>query len=186
MGEKNLRAADIRREQLRNQFWPEEDPWIGGKNQPGWFQAPRTLPLILELLRSKKLSGRYDPSSVYLELWARHIGQGFIEMSHEADHAYAAGYRGTRGTRSWQERMKVLEDNGFIRTKHTGNHRYKYVLLVHPTTAVQRLREADKVPQDWWDTYRARQTEIKEPSYEDRQKAKPSPKVMPIKVVKSA
>jgi hypothetical protein len=182
-GEKTLTGAAERREKLRKEFWSDEDPWIGGKSESGWFQAPRTLPLILTLLNSKELSGKCNPSSVYLELLARHMGQGVVEMAHEADHAYAAGYG--RRLRSWEERMKILEEVGFIKSKRIGNH-YKYVFLVHPTTVAQRLRKAGQVSDEWWDTYRARQTEIKAPSYEDRQKAKQSPKVAPIKGVKLA
>ena len=105
-------------------------------------------------------------------------------MASEADHDYAAGYEGTRGVRTWQERMRTLEKNGFIKTKQIGNQRYKYVLLVHPCTAVQRLREAGKLPEPWQNAYRARQIETKEPSYEERQKAKK--KVVSIKRVKAA
>jgi len=73
--------------------------------------------------------------------------------------------------RTWQERMRILEEHGFIKTRKVGNQKYKYVLLVHPTVAVQRLREAGKVDDLWWDTYRARQIEVKEASHEERQKA---------------
>ncbi len=114
-----------------------------------------------------------DASSVYLELLARHWDNGVVEMAHEADHAYAAGYVGSRGVRTWQERMKLLEDLGFIRTKQIGNQRYKYVLIVHPTVAIQRLYEKKRIPSQWWDTYRARQIETKENLYEDRKQATP-------------
>jgi hypothetical protein len=186
MAEKKAHGtADERRAKLREQFWPNEDAWTG-EGERGWFRAPRTLPLILALLSSKELSGNCDPSSVYMELLARHIGQGVIEMSNEGDHAYAAGYASNRGIQTWRERMKLLEQNGFIRTKKIGNQRYKYVLLVHPGTALQRLRDAHKIPDLWWDTYRARQSETKELSYEDRQKAQQPPKVLPTKGVKFA
>jgi hypothetical protein len=186
MPEKKARgAADERRAKLRDEFWPDEDAWTG-EGERGWFRAPRTLPLILALLRSKQLSGNCDPSSVYAELLARHIGQGVIEMSNEGDHAYAAGYGSSRGIQTWRERMKLLEQNGFIKARKIGNQRYKYVLLVHPTTAVHRLREASKVPNDWWDTYRARQAETKEASHEDREKAKRAARIVPIKRLEPA
>jgi len=122
----------------------------------------------LQLLGSKQLSGNMDPSSVYLELLARHIDNGVVEMAHEADHAFAAGYVGSRAVRTWQERMKMLEDLGFIRTKQIGNQRFKYVLIVHPTVVIQRLYETKKISSQWWDTYRARQIETKEALFEDR------------------
>ena len=79
-----------RREKLRKQYWPHEDAWTG-EGETGWFRAPRTLALILALLRLKTIRGKNDPSSVYEEL-ARHIGEGIIEMTLESEHAYAAGY----------------------------------------------------------------------------------------------
>jgi hypothetical protein len=170
---KKTNASSERREQLRKEYWKEEEPWTG-ENEKGWFRALRTLPFVLGLLSSKSLSGNSDPTKVYLEILARHIDGGVVEMTNEADHAYAAGYIGTRGVRSWQERMQILEKLGFIKTKHIGNQRYRYVLLVHPTVAVQLLRDAGKVDQLWWDTYRARQIEVKEESYEDRRRKKNS------------
>src|SRR5262249_23165190 len=71
-----------RREKIRKRYWPKEDAWTGA-DEKGWFKCPRTLPLILQLLREKAISGKKDPSLVYLELLARHLGQGIIEMSHE-------------------------------------------------------------------------------------------------------
>src|SRR5260370_11932051 len=94
-----------------------------------------------------------------------------IEMAEHARHAYAAGYRGSRAVRSWLERMNVLEDCGFIKSKEAEGQRYKYVLLVHPTIAVQRLRDAGKIDDKWWDTYRARPIQTKESSYEERRAA---------------
>lgn len=158
------KAAD-RREKLRSEYWPNEIAWNGkGK---GWYPAPRSLPLILGLLASKDLSGNQDPSRVYIELLSRHMDEGFIEMTHEEDHAYAAGYWGPRGTRTWRERMELLEANGFIKTKPKGNRRYGYVLLVHPSVVIEGLRRQNKLPDGWWDTYRARQIETKETAYDD-------------------
>jgi hypothetical protein len=156
-----------KREHLRKEFWSDADAWTG-ENEKGWFIAPRTLPLVLCLLRSKKLSGNTDPTNVYLELLSRHIDSGIIEMTNEGDHSYAAGYEGSRGVRTWQERMKLLETLGFIKSKQSGNQRYKYVLLVHPTKVIYGLHQKKLIPENWWSTYRARQIETKEATYEQR------------------
>jgi hypothetical protein len=175
MTDKKLTGASGRRRSLRREYWKNDDAWTGD-NEKGWFRAPRTLPLVLGLLGQKDLSGALDPTKVYLELLARHIDNGIVEMSGEPDHAYAAGYLGSRGVRTWQERMKVLEDLGFIRSKHIGNQRHKYVLLVHPTVAIQKLYENKKVPQQWYDTFRARQIETGDVHFESRRRAKKSQK----------
>ena len=161
-----------RREKLRDEFFRDEESWTG-IDEKGWFRAPRTLPLILELLASKTINPKQqDVTRVYLELWSRHIDSGIIEMAEQARHAYAAGYRGPRAVRTWLERMKVLEESGLIKAKEIEGQRYKYVLLVHPTIAVQRLRDAGKIADDWWNTYRARQIQTKESSYEEKRLAK--------------
>ena len=87
----------------------------------GWFASPRTLPLIMSLIDSKAVSGTKSVSRVYLELLSRQRTHGVIEMSSEENHAFAAGYEGTRGKRTWQERMKQLEKIGFIRIQKSGN-----------------------------------------------------------------
>lgn len=180
----NKTQAHEKRVKLREQFWPDQDVWEGTQ-ETGWFGAPRTLPLILALLGSKDLSGRCDPTRVYLELWSRHLSGGIVEMKHEGDHAFAAGYIGSRGVRTWQERMKILEKNGFIKTQQIGNQRYSYVLLVHPTAAVQRLYDTNKITKVWWQTYCSRQIETKEPSYAERMKSKKTQNVVPMKPAKS-
>ncbi len=161
-------ANQVKREEYKKEFWPDDIPWTGDKNQQGWFRAPRTLPLVLNLLSNKKVtSTTLDPSRVYLDLLARHRDSGIVEMADEGDHSYAAGYHGPRGVRTWKERMKLLESLGFIKSKKSGNQQYKFVLLVHPTIAVQQLYEAGKVDPHWWATYRGRQIDTKEPSHED-------------------
>lgn len=155
------KQAQLKREKLRKEYWPDEPAWQKTK-ESGFFQAPRYLPLLLSLLGSKEISGKQDPSRVYLELYSRHRDSGVVEMEDERQHAFAAGYEGTRASRTWQERMKILEEHGFIKVKAIGNQPYKYVLLVHPMAVIQRLHAAGKTNQQWWDTYRARLADLKE------------------------
>lgn len=150
-----------KRELIKAEYWSKEEGWTG-LNENGWFKAPRTLPHLLNVLASKSLSGSKDPSSTYLELLSRHVDSGIIEMVSEADHAYAAGYSGTRGIRTWKERMKLLEGLGFIKSKKIGNQQYRFVLLVHPTKIIERLEKTKKVPPEWFEAYRARAIETKE------------------------
>jgi hypothetical protein len=177
-------SAGERRQRIRDEFWATEDAWTG-EDEKGWFRAPRTIPLVLALIASKELSGNTDPTRVYLELIARQIDGGVVEIEHEADHAFAAGYEGARATRTWQERMRLLEKLGFIKIKAIGNHTFKYVLIVHPTTAIHCLKEQGKIPQKLWDAYRDRQIQTKEPSYSERQLLVPS-KVVPMEKRKQA
>lgn len=178
-------ATQIRREDIKKELWPKEIAWTGERPESGWFRAPRTLPLILTLLSDKKISGKSDLSGVYLELLARHRDSGIVEMVTPGEHSYGAGYSGSRGVRTWQERMKILEELGFIKSKQSGNQQYKYVLLVHPTIAVHNLYNVGKVPKTWWETYRPRQIEATEAPYEKLMERHKPPKVVPIKNAKA-
>lgn len=163
---KTKTAATIRREELRDSYWRNSIPWTG-KDATGWFFAPRTLPLLLLLLRSKGLSGRKDPSRVYLALLARHVDSGIVEIANEADLAYESGYTGQRAIRTWQERMQLLAKLGLIKIQPSGNQQYRYILLVHPSLVIERLyKQGDVINGNWWSAYVARRQETKESSYQ--------------------
>lgn len=157
-------AGADRRGQLKGRYWPNDEAWNGTGS--GWFKGPRTLPLVLALLSEKALNGGRDLSRVYLELLARHMDGGVIEIGNESDHAYAAGYTGTRAIRTWYERMERLERLGFIKSKHVGNQRYKLILVVDPVVAVTELRKKGVVPDPWWEAYTLRLMETKEADLE--------------------
>jgi hypothetical protein len=135
------RRAVAQSERLRNvrdEFWPDADAWTGAQNiDDGWFKAPRTLPLILSLIRDKKLTKKDDPTRVYLELLSRQFGDGIVEIQNQVEHAYAAGYTSPRGAkRTWEGHMRLLESLGFIKIQGVGPNPFKYVLMVHPSTAI--------------------------------------------------
>ena len=142
------------RKQLREEHWPKEKAIWTGEDEKGWFRTPRTLPLILAVLDSKEISGTKKPSLIYVELLSRHWDSGIVEITHEAEHALAVGYSSSRGPRSWEERMKILEEAGFIKSVGGGARRYKLVLLIHPDVALRRLHAKGKVPKDLWEAYR--------------------------------
>lgn len=152
--------AQARRSKIRAEFWPDALPWRG-PSEVGFFCGPRSLPFVLRALREKAVSGNLDPGPVYLELLANHMGEGVLELRHEEDHAFAAGYSNSR---SWRDRMRVLEEAGFIKTKKSGNRPYGTVLLVHPTVVMNRLHEQGKLTENLWATYREFQIRTKEPS----------------------
>lgn len=180
-------AAQERREKYKAEYWPDEIAWTGEKPEKGWFRAPRTFSLVCALLKTKKVSGKKNPASVYLELLSRHRDTGVVEMASEGEHSYAAGYMTSRGIRTWQEHMKLLEDLGFIKSVSAGNQKYKYVLLIHPSIAVKKLYDKDLVDSKWWDMYRSIQIDMKESKCEDLEtNQKPSTGDIPAKAIKRA
>jgi hypothetical protein len=179
-------GAALRREQIMLANFAGMILWLSEK-ETGYCAVPRTLPLIMALLDSKEISGKKSPSSVYVDLLSRHRSEGVIEMGKESDHAFSAGYQGPRAIRTWRERMKTLEKNGFIVTKKVGNEEFAYVALVHPTVAVQKLINDKRVSEDWLAAYRHRQLETKEPTYDKLlEKRKAGLKVVSIAPAKTA
>jgi hypothetical protein len=165
-------AARERRRKLKEEFWPDAAAWLGPE-ESGYFCAPRSLPYILQALSSKDVSGDRGPGRVYLELLSSHHGQGVVEMTHEDEHSYGAGYTSGRASRTWKDRMKVLEEAGFIQVTSSGR-KYSKVLLVHPSVAMQRLRDQNKISDQLWQAYRSRQIEVKERTTEELPAPKPT------------
>ena len=158
-----------RRQRIRDELWPGADNLTyHHKKEDGFFTSPRTLPMVARL--AKILSDRIDPSQVYLELWARSFDPpGFVEIVDEEECANAAGFfgGGGRSIRSWRERVRRLEELGFIRVGAKGSRKYAYVLILHPHKVVRSLREErDDVPSSWWSLFRARLRDIGAPSPE--------------------
>jgi hypothetical protein len=149
---------EAKRTALRERLFPGEVAYE--PPEKGFIKATRALPLILGLLGSKEISGDKDPSRVYLELLGRCMDSGIVELGSEAEHAYAAGYTTDRGVRTWRERMEVLENAGFIKTKGLPAQRRKWVLLVDVDLAVERLQKTRKVPAEWTELYESRKHEV--------------------------
>ena len=151
-----------RRQRIRDELWPDASGvTYHHKEENGFFTSPRTLPMIARL--AKELSKGIDPSQVYLELWARSFDPpGFVEIIDEEECANAAGFMGggVRSIRSWRERVRALEQLGFVRVGEKGSRSYAYVLILHPHTVVQSLHEAGSVSERWWSLFRARLRDI--------------------------
>ncbi|MEZ4379388.1 MAG: hypothetical protein R3B35_14010 [Gemmatimonadales bacterium] len=156
----NARGAVRRRTALRDEFWADVPRWTGPA-EVGYFCAPRTLPLILQALKDKRVSGSKDPGPVYIDLLAAHRGEGVVELSHSEEHAAAAGYSGPK---SWRERMAILQEVGFIKVLTTPQGAYSKVLLVHPAVAMEGLWSHGRISEGIWQAYRTRAIEALEPS----------------------
>ncbi|HEV8239887.1 MAG TPA: hypothetical protein VGS57_11015 [Thermoanaerobaculia bacterium] len=158
--------ADITREALREQLWPGSGARVWkGPEEVGYWCAPRVLPLILFLAADKKLVGKPDCSAVYLELLARDLGQGIVEILDEDEHAFFAGYTGERARRTWQERVQALTNAGFIEIRAKGNRKFGYILLLHPAAVVAKLRQQGKIADAWWTLYQQRLRQVGAPTH---------------------
>ena len=155
-------AAAQRRVELRDRLFTDADErtW-NRKTNDGYFTVPRLLPYIMCLIRSLA-EKKGDPSAVYFDLWSRAYDEGMATITDEAIAAFESGYSGTRAVRTWRERMRVLEELGFIQAKPSGNRQFAHVLIINPLQVVCQIRGSDpsKVPDELWNAFLARAQEI--------------------------
>jgi hypothetical protein len=148
------------RESLRDTLWPDADgkTWHRHRNS-GFTTVPRLLGLVLVLI--KELSGAAgDASRVYLDLWLRSFDEGFVNVIDDDELAYSSGYKGSRATRSWRERIFQLKELGFIDVKPRGNTEVGYVLIWNPLRVCAKLYSEGKVEQEWWSAFVGRAADI--------------------------
>ena len=147
----------------------------------GWFQGPRSLPLILAVLNTKAFRGNVDIASTYLALLAENWGEGIVEIKGEADAAMMAGQRAdARGLRGWRDRIRKLEKLELVRIFPRGTQAIGYVVLMHPHDVLQRLRDKGKIENGMWNLY---QSKLREAGV--IQVKKEPPKVVPFRSRKS-
>jgi hypothetical protein len=150
-------AADLRREQIREQLWPGSSREIFDRNKhDGYSTVPRIVSMILGLIEKLADKGK-NSSRVYCELWFRAFDDKLIEVKDEHEIAYASGVT----VRRWKERIAVLEKLGFIRTMPAGKLDYGYILLRNPYDAVKDLKDGGNVKDAaWLGAYTRRAAEI--------------------------
>lgn len=148
------RRSAKKRELLREALWPNSKAaiWPPTNGEGGWARVPRTLPSILCAL-TENVPG-VDLGRTYLELLARTPEEGIVEIGSEEEHAVLAGFKATpRGIRSWRERVRSLEALGLIRV-FGGSRAIDQVVMAHPRTVMERLREQGRVSDRTWNQYR--------------------------------
>jgi hypothetical protein len=151
------RAAhpDRKRKDLREQLWPGSAQWVWGEEQEvGYVKLPRLIPLVLALIKHLSAGEKTgDPSSVYLDLWCRSMGQGIVTITDEEDCAYSSGYTSTRAVRTWRGHMFQLVTLGFLLAKTDGNREFGQILLLNPLAVCARLHAERKDPDGWWASF---------------------------------
>ena len=93
-------AATIRREELRKTDTGAVRSRGPARMPKAGFRPRARYHFCCCSSRSKRLSGRQDPSPVYLALLARHVDSGIVEKMNEAELAYESGYTGQRAIRT--------------------------------------------------------------------------------------
>ncbi|MEQ9345424.1 MAG: hypothetical protein RIG26_03180 [Thalassospira sp.] len=136
----------------------ESDLWHYKKNG-GFFSVPRPISIILRIIDS--LSTNKRCSTVYLDLCSRTYSDFFVEIEAIEPLAFASGYTGARRLYDWKERVKTLEELGFIKIKAGEFGDISYIAIVNPYVAITKLRKAGKkIPDDLYNALVARAHKI--------------------------
>ncbi len=125
---------------LRKDFWPnikDEDLWDRLRND-GFTTVPRTMPLIMEIIDD--LSKNQPAGQAYFVLWCHVFYESFVMIENPAVYAAEAGFSGERALTTWKQRMKTLQELGFIDAKEGASGAFHYVLILNPHIVIQKLK----------------------------------------------
>ncbi len=124
---------------LIEKLWPDvvEGELWHRKEQAGFFTTPRTMPLIMSIIDD--LTKGAPASSVYLELWARAYDEMYVSLSKAQEMAFHSGFTGQRAVRAWSERIKKLNELGFIGLAEGSAGPLSHALIYNPHTVIERL-----------------------------------------------
>ncbi len=110
----------------------------------GFATIPKTLPYICRIL--DELSKGQPLASTYLALWCATWDDAFIKLGRTPDIAFAAGFSGQRGVRTFHDRVRKLAELGFVEVAPSGAHALGLAYLPNPHLQIMRLYAAKISP----------------------------------------
>lgn len=135
--------ANIQKKQLelRAKLWPDlkvTDLWLR-KGSRGFTTIPRTMPLIIAIMDG--LSKNRPLGSTYLDLWCRAFDECFVTLNRPREMAFYSGFTGQRSEQTWESRVKLLIELGFIKAAPGPSGPLSYAVILNPYRAVAKHRE---------------------------------------------
>ncbi len=126
---------------LRKHLWPDiqEAQLWHRKKSDGYTTIPRLLPLILQMMDD--MSKNKPISSTYLELWCRTYDLSIVTLAKQDELAFHAGFAGQRKISTWKERLKILQNLGFIDIQSGPSGPMSYALIWNPYHVIKKLYE---------------------------------------------
>lgn len=150
------RVSKITKKQLalRQTVWPDIDDkqlWLRTERD-GFTTIPRTMPIIMAIMDG--LSKGKPVGSTYLELWCRAYDECFVTLNNPQELAFHSGFSGQRAVTTWRERMRILQELGFIDVQPGPSGEMSYALVLNPYHVIKGLHEK-KTPGLTADLYNA-------------------------------
>lgn len=161
--QRNTRASKMKKKwvDLRTQFWPDleiENLW-NRKEHNGFTTLPRTMPYQLQIMDDLADKGK-PVSSVYLGLWCRVFDESMLEIKSMEQMAFESGFSGQRATTTWKQRMKKLEELGFISTRAGASGEFSFILIYNPHKIIMKHYKDGHIQEGKFNALYARAQEV--------------------------
>nr|WP_194229706.1 hypothetical protein [Methylobacterium oryzae] len=126
--------------ELRRKLWPDVDfkarLWHRNRND-GFVSVPRTLPLIICII--DELTKGAPAGLTYAELWCRSFDEMYVSLSKSKEMAFHSGFTGQRAERTWAEKIRRLDELGFISIKSGQAGPLSHALIYNPYHVIKKL-----------------------------------------------
>jgi hypothetical protein len=127
---------------LRNSMWPDAESRLWHpKPHDGFIAIPKTMPFLGRMM--DEMSKNFPVSETYGALWCwTWDNNAFVRLNRMEEMAFAAGFTGQRGVRTFHDRLRRLEAMGFVELKAAGNSTMAFAYLPNPHVVIFRLYDA--------------------------------------------
>ncbi|MDM7955576.1 hypothetical protein [Blastomonas sp.] len=137
---KAVRSKDV---ELRDTYFADAADRLWDRNKhDGYATVPKTMPMVMRAI--DELSKGKPLGPTYFALFCATWDNGFVRLARSPDLPYASGFTGPRGVRVWQERMKLLEEFGFVEIEASGAQKFGLAFLPNPNLVLLNLWEKKK------------------------------------------
>jgi hypothetical protein len=125
--------------ELRDSIFPDAEERLWDKNDDGGFMfIPKTMPYICRILG--EISKNQPLGQTYSTLWAyTWNNNAFVRLNKWGKLAFAAGFKGQRGERTFRDRLKLLASLGFAEIKPNGSNPMGFAFLPNPHDVIMRI-----------------------------------------------
>lgn len=127
-------------QELRSRLWPEVDAdkklWHR-KRSDGFTSVPRTMPLIVGIIDD--LTKGAPAGMTFFELWSRAYDEMYVSLSKPREIAFHSGFTGQRAERTWAEKIRRLDELGFISVRGGQSGPLSHALIFNPYHVIRRL-----------------------------------------------
>ena len=139
------RAIRNRDHALRDSLFEDAEDRLWDRNRfHGFATIPKTMPYVCRIL--DEMSKGQPLASTYVALWCATWDDAFIKLGRTPDLAFAAGFSGQRGVRTFQDRVRKLVELGFVEVAPSGAQALGLAYLPNPHIQIMRLHAAKIAP----------------------------------------